>query len=114
MSAQDVIAAAIWLYEREIAGMPPADWAEWSRDDPETAAIYACHAGSVLAGLRAAKMAVVPVRLLESAHACMRETGWQLAPAHAARGSDGVLETACAEVCEQVGELLAAAQEPTP
>jgi hypothetical protein len=61
MSAQDVVAAAIWLYEREIAGMPPADWATWSRRDPETAAIYACHAGSVLSGLHAAGLAVVPV-----------------------------------------------------
>jgi hypothetical protein len=113
MTAQDVIAASIWRYEREIAGMPPTDWATWSRRDPETAAIYACHAGSVLAGLRAAGLAVVPVRLLEAAYACMRETGWQLAPAHLARGSDGILETACAEVCEQVGELLTAAQEET-
>jgi hypothetical protein len=45
-------------------------------------------------------------KLLRAAHACMRETGWQLAPAYAARGSDGVLDAACAEVVEQVGELL--------
>jgi hypothetical protein len=50
---------------------------------------------------------VVDRKLLEAAHACMRETGWQLAPSHAAHGSDGVLEAACAEVVEQVGEALA-------
>lgn len=53
--------------------------------------------------------ALVPVKLLDAAHACMRETGWHLAPAHAAQGSDGILEAACAEVAAQVGELLAAA-----
>ncbi len=48
----------------------------------------------------------VDFKLLEAAHACMRETGWQLAPAHVAYGSDGILEAACAEVVEQVGETL--------
>lgn len=68
-------------------------------------------ADEIVAALSAAGYVVVPTKLLAAAHACMRETGWQLAPANIARNSDGILELACAEVCEQVGELLAAAQE---
>lgn len=49
---------------------------------------------------------MVPRKLLEAALACMRETGWPTAPAHAARDSDGVLEAACAEVAVQLAELL--------
>jgi hypothetical protein len=62
---------------------------------------------AIAAELLPAGYVVAERKLLEAAHACMCETGWQLAPAYAARGSDGVLEAACAEVVEQVGELLA-------
>lgn len=60
MTARDVITYAIWRYEREIAGSPPADWSEWSERDPETAAIYQTHAGCVLTALDAAGLPVVP------------------------------------------------------
>lgn len=46
-----------------------------------------------------------PRKLLEAALACMRETGWHLAPA-AAPISDGVLGAACSEVEAQLRELL--------
>lgn len=68
-------------------------------------------AHAILSALAAAGYVVVPTKLVDAAHACMRETGWQLAPANIARNSDGILELACAEVCERVGELLAASQE---
>ena len=113
MSARDVVARAfldsIGLADRSLAqgidnadailtalrAMPEADRLVFARE---------------LAG---EGFAVVPVKLLRAARACMRETGWQLAPANIAHGSDGILELACAEVCEQVGELLTASQEPT-
>lgn len=66
VSARDVIAEAIWLYEREIAGAPlpyPA-WATFRANDPETAAIYETHAGCILSALAAAGFAVVPVSLV--------------------------------------------------
>lgn len=46
-------------------------------------------------------------KLLEAARACMRETGWHLAPGAIARGSDGILEMACAEVEQQFAAMLA-------
>jgi len=46
-------------------------------------------------------------KLLEAARACMRETGWHLAPRAIARGSDGILEMACAEVEQQFAAMLA-------
>lgn len=63
MSARDVMAEAIWLYEREIAGapLPHPSWATFKANDPETAMIYETHAGSVDAALRAAGYAVMPV-----------------------------------------------------
>lgn len=63
VGAQDVIAAAIWQYELEIAGAPAQVWQTWSQSDPETAAIYQTHAGCVLAALSAAGLVV--------------EQGWQ-------------------------------------
>jgi hypothetical protein len=47
----------------------------------------------------------MPEALLRQAHACMRECGWQLAPA-SDDGSDGVLQAAVAEVEARFGELL--------
>ncbi len=47
----------------------------------------------------------VPVKLLREAHACMRECGWQLAPA-ADDGSDGVLQAAVADVEDRFRTLL--------
>lgn len=47
----------------------------------------------------------VPVKLLREAHACMRECGWQLAPA-ADDGSDGVLQAAVADVEDRFRSLL--------
>lgn len=64
---------------------------------------------AILSALAAAGFTVAPVKLLDAARACMRETGWQLAPANIAQGSEGILELACAEVCEQMGDLLIAA-----
>lgn len=68
MSARDVMAEAIWLYEREIAGapLPHPSWATFKANDPETAMIYETHAGSVDAALRAAGYAVVPVEPTEA------------------------------------------------
>ncbi len=60
MTPRDVIAAAIWRYEREIAGLPRKQWRWWSRENPESAAIYQTHAGCVLAALDAAGLSVVP------------------------------------------------------
>lgn len=56
MSVRDVIAAAIWLYEREIAGapLPHPSWETFKENDPETAMVYETHAASVDAALRAA------------------------------------------------------------
>lgn len=54
---------------------------------------------------------VVPVKLLTEAHACMRATGWQLAPA-CDDGSDGVLNAAVAEIEAQFAATLAEG-EPT-
>lgn len=47
----------------------------------------------------------VPVKLLREAHACMRECGWQLAPA-VDDGSDGVLQAAVADVEDRFRILL--------
>lgn len=46
------------------------------------------------------------IRLIRLAHPVMRECGWQLAPACAAEGSDGILEAACAEIEEEFGDML--------
>lgn len=54
---------------------------------------------------------VVPVKLLTEAHACMRATGWQLAPA-CDDGSDGVLNAAVAEIEDQFTDILAASHTP--
>jgi len=63
VSVRDVMAAAIWLYEREIAGapLPHPSWETFKANDPETASIYETHAASVDTALRAAGYAVVPV-----------------------------------------------------
>lgn len=65
---------------------------------------------STLASLRAGTHVVVPRKLLTEAHACMRATGWQLAPVSEMDG-DGILQLAVAEVEEQFSDLLAAAPE---
>ena len=46
-------------------------------------------------------------KLLTEAHACMRACGWQLATAGDPQ-SDGVLEAACSDVEERMGEYLSA------
>lgn len=46
------------------------------------------------------------IRLIRLVHPVMRECGWQLAPACAAEGSDGILEAACAEIEEEFGDML--------
>jgi hypothetical protein len=58
-----------------------------------------------LAQLRAGTHVMVPVKLMREAHACMRECGWQLAPAAEQQG-DGILQAAVAEVEAQFGEVL--------
>ena len=65
---------------------------------------------AVLASLRAGTHVCVPRKLLTEARACMRATGWHLAPASECEG-DGVLHLAVAEVEDQFGELIAAAPE---
>ena len=62
MSARDVLAASLWLIDREIAGAPlphPA-WETFRENDPETAMIYETQAGCHLAALSAAGWVVVP------------------------------------------------------
>lgn len=51
------------------------------------------------------------IRLIRLAHPVMRECGWQLAPACAAEGSDGILEAACAEIEEEFGAALRAHEQ---
>jgi hypothetical protein len=46
-------------------------------------------------------------KLLTEAHACMRACGWQLATA-GDHQSDSVLEAACSDVEERMGEYLSA------
>lgn len=78
MSARDVMAEAIWLYEREIAGapLPHPSWATFKANDPETAMIYETHAGSVDAALRAAGYAVVPVDATEAQTRAAAHLDW--------------------------------------
>lgn len=66
MSARDVIAAAVWLLDREIAGepLPAPAWATYKDNDPETAAIYETQAGVYLSALSAAGFVVVPAALM--------------------------------------------------
>lgn len=65
MSARDVLAASLWLIDREIAGapLPHPSWETFRENDPETAMIYETQAGCHLAALSAAGYAV--------------EQGWQ-------------------------------------
>lgn len=61
-SARDVLAASLWLLDREIAGapLPAPSWDTYLENDPETAAIYETQAGCHLAALSAAGLVVVP------------------------------------------------------
>lgn len=108
MSARDVMAEAIWLYEREIAGapLPHPSWATFKANDPETAMIYETHAGSVDAALRAAGYAVVPVAQLEeladSLSTCIVDK--DLSPEATKRELESV---------ERLRAMIAAAGEPT-
>lgn len=65
MSARDLLAASLWLIDREIAGapLPHPSWETFRENDPETAMIYETQAGCHLAALSAAGYAV--------------EQGWQ-------------------------------------
>lgn len=65
MSARDVLAASLWLIDREIAGapLPHPSWETFRENDPETAMIYETQAGCHLAALSAAGLVV--------------EQGWQ-------------------------------------
>lgn len=56
MSARDVLAASLWLIDREIAGapLPHPSWETFRENDPETAMIYETQAGCHLAALSAA------------------------------------------------------------
>lgn len=56
MSARDVLAASLWLIDREIAGapLPHPSWETFRENDPETAMIYETQAGCHLAALAAA------------------------------------------------------------
>lgn len=47
-------------------------------------------------------------KLVEEARACMRETGWHLAPASEPFSADGVLECAVADIERRFEELLTA------
>ena len=122
MGWREVIAASQYDWDMGIVGGSQPTWAEYRERDLENAVLYeTCgnrHAAALLAMPASDRIALarellagtgrvdVDFALLEAAHACMRETGWQLAPAHVAYGSDGILEAACAEVVEQVGETL--------
>lgn len=48
------------------------------------------------------------IRVIRLAYQVMRECGWQLVPACAAEGSDGIIEAACAEIEEEFGDMLRA------
>lgn len=65
VSARDVLAASLWLIDREIAGapLPHPSWETFRENDPETAMIYETQAGCHLAALSAAGWVV--------------EQGWQ-------------------------------------
>lgn len=60
MSARDVLAASLWLIDREIAGapLPHPSWETFRENDPETAMIYETQAGCHLATLSAAGLVV--------------------------------------------------------
>ena len=53
---------------------------------------------------------LVPIKLLREAHACMRATGWHLAPA-ARTSDDGVIEAAVSEKERSLASLLNEAEE---
>lgn len=72
--------------------------AEWT--------FYVVDAIAALSAIEAAGLRIVPHKLLVEAHACMRETGWQLAPASVASSSDGVLECAVADIEERFAALI--------
>lgn len=55
-------------------------------------------------------MILVSVKLLREAHACMRATGWHLAPA-AQTSDDGVIEAAVSEIERSFASLLNEAEE---
>lgn len=63
VGARDVLAASLWLIDREIAGapLPHPSWETFRENDPETAMIYETQAGCHIAALSAAGWAVVPV-----------------------------------------------------
>lgn len=65
-------------------------------------------AEAALAAIEAAGFRIVPLKLMSEAHACMRATGWQLAPASEQVSDDGVLECAVAEIEEQFAAMVAA------
>lgn len=53
---------------------------------------------------------LVPTKLLREARACMRATGWHLAPA-AQTSDDGVIEAAVSEIERAFASLLNEAEE---
>lgn len=67
MSARDVLAASLWLIDREIAGapLPHPSWQTFRENDPETAMIYETQAGCHIAALSSAGYAVVPTEPTE-------------------------------------------------
>lgn len=71
-------------------------------ETPREAALF------VIPTIEAAGFRIVPLKLIVEAHACMRATGWQLAPASEQVSDDGVLEYAVAEIEEQFAAMVAA------
>ncbi len=64
-------------------------------------------ATAALAAIEAAGFAVVPRKLLVEAQACMRATGWHLAPA-CVESEDGILEAACGDIEARLSDVIAA------
>jgi hypothetical protein len=56
MSARDVLAEAVWRVDWEIAGgpQPMPSWETFTKNDPETAAIYQSQAASCISALTTA------------------------------------------------------------
>lgn len=67
VGARDVLAASLWLIDREIAGapLPHPSWETFRENDPETAMIYETQAGCHIAALSAAGWVIVPVEPTE-------------------------------------------------
>ena len=116
MSVRDVMAEAIWLYEREIAGapLPHPSWATFKANDPETAMIYETHAGSVDAALRAAGYAVVPVEATEA----MLPDAWRMVRQCGGQGVDHdclrAIYRAMIAATKEPDQAMAATAKPHP